>query len=203
MSRNYHRLAFTATVLEASEGSDAARDPLSDDERDFIAGMDGFYLATVSRTGWPYVQFRGGPSGFVTTPDEHTIAWPDFSGNRQYISTGNLTQDDRAALIFLDYAHPARLKVYGHASIADIRSSSPEAVSDAVTFSRARAEREIRIEVSAYDWNCPQHITPRYTAEQLAPVWGRLRQRVSELEAENARLRRQSATGADEDEHDV
>jgi hypothetical protein len=121
MSQNYHRMAFTPSVLDAQDAygsraaldrldrgapggrpagtpfDETARDPLTDDERDFITGIDGFYLATVSETGWPYVQFRGGPAGFVTAPDDHTIAWPDFRGNRQYFSTGNLAHDGRAA----------------------------------------------------------------------------------------------------------
>ena len=172
------------------------RDPLTDEEREFIADMDGFYLATISETGWPYVQFRGGPPGFVTAPDEHTIAWPDFRGNRQYISTGNLAHDSRAATIFMDYARQARLKVYGHARIADLRSTSPSATSEAVGGYRAKVEREVRIDVSAYDWNCPQHITPRFSAEEPAPVLGPLRQRVTDLAAENARLREAQRLGS-------
>jgi uncharacterized protein len=226
MSRSYRPLAFTSSVIDAqvANGSRAAlerldrthpgpggpraepddgpaqlnrvRDPLTDEEREFIADMDGFYLATISETGWPYVQFRGGPPGFVTTPDEHTIAWPDFRGNRQYISTGNLAHDSRAATIFMDYARQARLKVYGHARIADLRSTSPGATSEAVGGYRAKVEREVRIDVSAYDWNCPQHITPRFSAEELAPVLGPLRQRVTDLEAENARLREAQRLGS-------
>jgi uncharacterized protein len=213
MSKSYHRLAFTPAVLDAQAayGSRAAldrldrshpgpggaptgahpdrldaRDPLTDDEREFIGGIDGFYLATVSETGWPYVQFRGGPPGFVTAPDEHTVAWPDFRGNRQYISTGNLAHDSRAALIFMDYPRQLRLKVYGHASIVDVPGHP---VSPAGSGYRVRVEREVRLEVSAYDWNCPRHITPRYSVEELAPILAPLRQRVADLEAENRRLR--------------
>jgi uncharacterized protein len=219
MSRGYRPLAFTPGVIDAqvaygsraalerldrthpgpggsradpvdgSEHSSRVLDPLTDEEREFITGMDGFYLATISETGWPYVQFRGGPPGFVTTPDEHTIAWPDFRGNRQYISTGNLAHDSRAAIIFMDYARQARLKVYGHTRIADLRSTPPGAISEAVGAYRAKLEREVCVDVAAYDWNCPQHITPRFSAEELAPVLGPLRQRVAELEAENAQLR--------------
>jgi predicted pyridoxine 5'-phosphate oxidase superfamily flavin-nucleotide-binding protein len=218
MSRNYRQLAFTSDVIDAqvAYGSRAAverfdraypgrsgaalpsqeraevadaRDPLSAAERDFLAAMDGFYLATVSETGWPYVQFRGGPPGFVTTPDEHTIAWPDFRGNRQYISTGNLAHDGRAAMIFMDYARQARLKVYGRVRVTDVRRGESGEVTAALGSYRARVEREVRVDVSAYDWNCPQHITPRYSAEELAPILEPLRQRVADLEAENARLR--------------
>jgi|tagenome__1003787_1003787.scaffolds.fasta_scaffold20822465_2 predicted pyridoxine 5'-phosphate oxidase superfamily flavin-nucleotide-binding protein len=217
MSRNYRPLAFTSDVIDAqvAYGSRAAverfdraypgpeglalpsqdrphvadgGDPLSGAEREFLAGMDGFYLATVSETGWPYVQFRGGPPGFVTTPDEHTIAWPDFRGNRQYISTGNLAHDSRAAMIFMDYPRRARLKVYGHVRLTDVHRGESSAVTAALGAYRAKVEREVHVEVSAYDWNCPQHITPRYSAEELAPVLEPLRQRVADLEAENARL---------------
>src|SRR5689334_5333014 len=129
MSREYYDIAFTPAVRDAQVqyGSRAAQermhhvenvsvdphDPMGEAERTFISEQDGFYLATMSQSGWPYVQFRGGPSGFVTTPDEHTLAWPDFRGNRQYITTGNLDGDSRVAMIFLDYARQARLKVFG------------------------------------------------------------------------------------------
>ena len=210
MSRGYHPIAFTEPVQDAQVryGSRAAMDrvdrhhpdgepeapelppdPLGVEEREFIAERDGFYLATVSSTGWPYVQFRGGPPGFVSCPDEHTIAWADFRGNRQYISTGNLAHDARVSLIFMDYAHQQRLKVFGIARVRDVPAQEPYAGSLAVPGYRARVEREVHVEVSAFDWNCPQHITPRYSAVELEPVLAPLRQRLSELEAENARLR--------------
>lgn len=166
------------------------RDPLGADERDFISQQDGFYLATVSETGWPYVQFRGGAPGFVQSPDEHTVAWADFRGNRQYISTGNLHQDGRVALIFLDYARQLRLKVFGVATVTDVRGQAPYAGSLSVPGYRAIVEREVRVSVSAFDWNCPQHITPRFTVEELEPVIEPVRRRVGELESENERLRR-------------
>ncbi len=100
-------------------------DPLGEAERAFIAEQDGFYLATVSQSGWPYVQFRGGPAGFVTTPDEHTLAWPDFRGNRQYVTTGNLDGESRVAMIFLDYARQARLKIFGVARSATSCTTPP------------------------------------------------------------------------------
>src|SRR4051794_32721479 len=224
MSRSYHPLAFTSDVLDAqvrygsrtaldrldrtnpgpsSTGPDGlrgpqaepARDPLTEDEQAFLAGLDGFYLATVSATGWPYVQFRGGPAGFIRTPDVHTIAWADFRGNRQYVSIGNLRHDDRVAMIFLDYRRQLRLKVYGRAHVADIKRgdgadrAGPSSAPLAVEGYRAKVEREVRIDVAAYDWNCPQHITPRYSAEELAPALQPLHDRISSLESENARLR--------------
>jgi predicted pyridoxine 5'-phosphate oxidase superfamily flavin-nucleotide-binding protein len=162
-------------------------------ERAFISEQDGFYLATMSQSGWPYVQFRGGPSGFVTTPDEHTLAWPDFRGNRQYITTGNLGGDSRVAMIFLDYARQARLKVFGVAQVRDVLHDVDVARALAPPGYPARVEREVRVRVSAFDWNCPQHITPRYTAEELESVIAPLQRRLKELEQENARLRRATA----------
>ncbi|MES9539628.1 pyridoxamine 5'-phosphate oxidase family protein [Actinomadura sp. NPDC000600] len=158
-------------------------------ERDFIAGRDGFYLATVAVGGWPYVQFRGGPPGFVTVPDEHTLAWADFRGNRQYISTGNVAHDPRMSIIFMDYARRLRLKIFGVATINDVRHQGPSPSASAIPGYRAIVEREVRVEVKAFDWNCPQHITPRYTAEEVAPMLRPLRQRVDVLEAENDLLR--------------
>ena len=174
-----------------------ATDPLGTSEREFISERDGFYMATVGSSGWPYVQFRGGPPGFVTCPDQHTIAWPDFRGNRQYISTGNLTQDPRVAIIFLDYAHQVRLKVFGLVSITDAQKAEDPATAEALQGYRAIVERQIRVEVKAFDWNCPQHITPRYTVEELAPVLEPLRRRTDaaeRLKVENEALREQIAT---------
>jgi predicted pyridoxine 5'-phosphate oxidase superfamily flavin-nucleotide-binding protein len=184
-------------------------DALTGLERQFLAELDGFYLATVSETGWPYVQFRGGPAGFIHTPDEHTIAWADFRGNRQYISMGNLALEGRAALIFMDYARQTRLKVYGWASVNDIPTPHPGSrgrpdtgaahtrphdpatggTSLAVPGYPGRVEREVRVDVTAYDWNCPQHITPRYTVDELAPQLDPILNRVTELEEKNRILR--------------
>ncbi|MEU1276105.1 pyridoxamine 5'-phosphate oxidase family protein [Streptomyces sp. NPDC005799] len=170
------------------------KDPLGLAERDFIAGRDGFYLATVASSGWPYVQFRGGPPGFVTAPDQHTLVWADFRGNRQYISTGNVANDPRVSIIFLDYAHQLRLKIFGIATVNDVRHRGPSSDTSAVPGYRAIVEREVRVEVKAFDWNCPQHITPRYTAEEVAPVLQPLRHRIDALQAENELLRSEVAS---------
>lgn len=186
--RLLHRDASTgaadAAGRSASESAaNQTHDELSDEERDFISERDGFYLATVSESGWPYVQFRGGPPGFVNSPDAHTIAWEDFRGNRQYISTGNLDHDERVALIFMDYAHQLRLKVFGRAEVVDVRGPSGQTrTPSAVPGYAALVERHVRIDVSAYDWNCPQHITPRFSAAELAPLMERWQRRVHDLE---------------------
>jgi predicted pyridoxine 5'-phosphate oxidase superfamily flavin-nucleotide-binding protein len=172
------------------------RDPLGEAERAFIGEQDGFYLATVSQSGWPYVQFRGGPAGFVTTPDEHTLAWPDFRGNRQYVTTGNLEGESRVAMIFLDYARQARLKIFGVAEVRDVLHDPAAARAITPAHYPARVEREVRVQVSAFDWNCQQHITPRYTTEELDSAIAPLQRRLKELEQENAKLRRSAAQTA-------
>ncbi len=181
----------TADPSTDAEPIKPAGDALTQDEREFLAALDGFYLATVSATGWPYVQFRGGPTGFVRTPDAHTIAWADFRGNRQYITNGHLSHDDRIALIFLDYPRRLRLKVYGHAQLVDVpsdRAKTDDVGSLAVAGYRAKVEREVRVRVTAYDWNCQQHITPRYSAEELAPILQDLHDQIAALQAQNAEL---------------
>jgi len=158
-------------------------------EAAFIAGRDSFYMASVSESGWPYVQHRGGPPGFVHLIDDRTFAFADYRGNRQYLSVGNLSADDRVCLIMVDYPHRARLKIYGHVDIVD-----PEAEPDLTARLqapgyRAKVERIIRVHLSAFDWNCPQHITPRFTDVEIAEALAPLRERLSLLEAENAELR--------------
>ncbi|KRE30327.1 pyridoxamine 5-phosphate oxidase [Mycobacterium sp. Soil538] len=205
MSKRYGTIAFTEDVraVQAEHGSETfygrkadagARspgpDPLTDDEREFLRERDGFYLASISETGWPYVQFRGGTAGFVHVLDDHTIGWADFRGNLQYISTGNMTGDDRVALICLDYAHRRRLKIFGHARIVtaaedtDLLRSLSDDSYDAVV------ERAVVVAVEAYDWNCPQHITPRFTLAELDSALAPTRSRLAALEAENADLRK-------------
>ena len=175
MSRKYTELTFTPSVKAAQEhygarasakrveewAIDDAR--LSADEQAFVAERDGFYMASVGENGWPYVQFRGGPVGFVKVLDEATLAYADFRGNRQYISTGNLRHDGRVALFFMDYEHQRRLKVMARAEIVDV-SDAPDlrAKLEDPTY-RARVERLVVFRVAAFDWNCPQHIPRRHT----------------------------------------
>jgi uncharacterized protein len=182
VSKHYGTIAFTAPVLDvqAEHGSrefyerKAARgaanpgtDPLTETEREFLEATDGFYLATTSETGWPYIQHRGGPNGFVKVLDDHTIGWADFRGNLQYISTGNLAGDDRVALFVMDYAHQRRLKIFGRARVATI-DDEPELARRLVTADDGSiVERVVVVAVEAFDWNCPQHITPRFTLAEL------------------------------------
>jgi predicted pyridoxine 5'-phosphate oxidase superfamily flavin-nucleotide-binding protein len=144
-----------------------ATDVLGDEEASFLAERDSFYLASVGESGWPYIQHRGGPRGFVHVLDERTIAFADLRGNRQYVSLGNVAGDDRVALIFVDYPNRARLKVLARARVVT-RESDPE------TFARVagetRAERVYVLRVEGLDWNCPQHITPRFTEEEVREI---------------------------------
>jgi hypothetical protein len=190
----FAEIAFTPSVrsVQQEKGSRASYarlergpdvgDEFGPEEAAFIAARDSFYMATVSETGWPYVQHRGGPAGFVKVLDVNTIGFADFRGNRQYVSVGNLTRDDRTSLLFMDYPNRARLKVLGRATLVGPdrreileRLELPEY--------RAVIERGILIRVEGFDWNCPQHITPRFTLAEIEEATKPLRQRIAELEA--------------------
>ncbi|NSY72290.1 pyridoxamine 5-phosphate oxidase [Agrobacterium tumefaciens] len=166
-------------------------DTLTEDEIAFIAARDSFYMASVSETGWPYVQHRGGKAGFLKVVDQRTLAFADYRGNRQYISTGNLAANDRACLFLMDYARRARLKIYVHVDrlTLDADPTLNDLVSDSTY--KGRAEGIFRLRLEAYDWNCPQHITPRYTQQQVEQAVAPLREKLLELETENAALRAQ------------
>jgi len=194
MSAHFAQIAFTPAVKQLQEidgsrssyarreaGGDAP-DALGVDEAQFIAERDSFHMATVSATGWPYLQHRGGPKGFLKVLDAHTLAFADFQGNRQHVSEGNLAGDDRVALILMDYANRRRLKLLGHARVVDAASEPALAALLTEAGYRATVERVMVIRVEAFDWNCPQHITPRFSEEELEPVIEPLRARIRELE---------------------
>jgi predicted pyridoxine 5'-phosphate oxidase superfamily flavin-nucleotide-binding protein len=164
-------------------------DRFTDNETAFIAQRDSFYLASVSETGWPYVQHRGGPVGFLKLVDDRTLAFADYRGNRQYISTGNLAADDRVCLFLMDYPHRTRLKIYAHADIL-VLDDDP-ALTALVTMPeyKAKLERIFRLRLEAFDWNCPQHIVPRFTEQEIAEAVRPLRDRLAQFETENAELR--------------
>lgn len=159
-------------------------------EAAFIAARDSFYLATVSESGWPYVQHRGGPKGFLCVVDETTLAFPDYRGNRQYISLGNLAADDRAALFLMDYPNRRRLKLLARMKAVDISADPELAARLAVAGYRAVTERAFVLRLEAFDWNCQQHITPRFTEAELEPALAPVRRRIEELTAENEDLKR-------------
>jgi predicted pyridoxine 5'-phosphate oxidase superfamily flavin-nucleotide-binding protein len=199
MGHRFAEIAFTPAVKAAQEAQgsranylpfedgEARHDRLGPAEAGFIAARDSLYLASVSETGWPYVQHRGGPTGFLRVLDERTIGFADFRGNRQYVSLGNLTRNDRVSLILMDYAHRRRLKILGRArAIGPGEDAALLARLDLAEY-RARVERGILISVEAFDWNCPQHITPRFTAAQMEEIVAPLHARIAALEAQLTR----------------
>ena len=203
MSRAFYDIAFTPRVLEMQkkQGSDHAyakflapeappNDALGEQEAAFIRARDGFYQASVSETGWPYVQYRGGPEGFLHVLDEKTLAYADFRGNRQYMSVGNLSGNDRIALFFMDYANRRRLKLLGHARIVD-KKDDPALIARLSDASyQATPERAVVITVAGYDWNCPQHITERYTKRELADMLSPVFKEMEALKTENEALKK-------------
>jgi len=206
MARAFAEIAFTPKVLEeqARQGSaqgyakflepeTAPDDAVGPAEADFISRRDGFFQASVAENGWPYVQFRGGPVGFLKVLDDRTLAYADFRGNRQYLSVGNLKGDDRVSLILVDYPNRRRLKVWGHARIVD-RETDPELIARLHDPDyRALPERAVVITVAALNWNCPQHLPQRFTLAELEPALAPLREELERLRAENAALRTASA----------
>lgn len=179
--------------LWSSGKIDRPSERFTPDEVAFITTRDSFYMATVSESGWPYVQHRGGSPGFVKVIDETTLAFADYRGNRQYISVGNLDADDRVALIMMDYPRQARLKILAHAERLPLDADPALSARVVDPDGRAKPERIFRLRLAAFDWNCPQHITPRFTEPEIAHAVQPLRDQLKGLEAENRRLREQLA----------
>lgn len=163
---------------------------LGEVEQTFIAGRDGFYLASVSETGWPYVQYRGGPAGFLRVLDDQTLGFADFRGNRQYVTTGNVAGNDRVSLFLMDHVHQQRLKIYGRLRMVDKVADPNLTEAVAVQGYAAVIERAATVRVEAFDWNCPQHITQRFTKEELEHALAPVREEIETLRAENQRLHR-------------
>jgi len=196
MNHRFADIAFTPNVqrLQERHGSRAQyarmqersgpNEALGPDEAAFLADADTFFLATVSETGWPYVQHRGGPAGFVKVLSPTTLGFADFRGNLQHVSTGNALGDDRASIIVVDYARRRRLKLLGRLRFLDLADADPELVRHVeLPGYPARVERVALFEVAAFDWNCPQHITPRFTEGEIDAATQPLRDRIAELEA--------------------
>jgi predicted pyridoxine 5'-phosphate oxidase superfamily flavin-nucleotide-binding protein len=158
-------------------------------EIDFLTSRDSLYWATIGSTGWPYVQHRGGPKGFVKVIDERTLALADFGGNRQYISAGNLLTDNRVAIIMVDYPQQARLKILGRVDVLEGEQTAEWIERVRTPGYKAVIERVFVIHLDAFDWNCPQHITPRYTADEIQEAVRPLEGRLQALERENVALR--------------
>lgn len=158
-------------------------------EAAFIAERDSFYLATVSETGWPYVQHRGGPAGFLRLLDKRTLAFSDYRGNRQYISLGNASVNPRVSLFLMDYPNRRRLKIYARMETRQLDADAALSAATASPGYPGKAERVILFHLEAFDWNCPQHITPRFSETEMVQALEPVRIRIEQLEAENARLR--------------
>jgi uncharacterized protein len=201
MANSFGEIAFTPRVQEEQKrhGSFAQysrimaqqTEPqrLGSVEQEFIASLDGFYMATVSESGWPYVQYRGGAPGFLHVLDESTLAFADLRGNRQYISVGNLRHDARAALFLMDYARQIRLKILARVEVVEGEASKALLARLPAPEKRAVVERLLLLHLEAFDWNCQQHITPKFTTEQVKTLLDPLQEKLQALEAENAALR--------------
>lgn len=197
MPHAFAQIAFTPRV-KAEQQRDGSRagyarsfeadaqtfnDRLGPEETDFLARLRSFYMATVSETGWPYVQHRGGPAGFVQVLDDRHIAFADYAGNRQLISVGNLAGNARVALIAVDYVHRVRLKLLGTMSVRPLADDAALAARLAVPGTRARPQRAMVITVEGFDWNCPQHIPLRLDAEDVQRALDERDARIAELES--------------------
>jgi predicted pyridoxine 5'-phosphate oxidase superfamily flavin-nucleotide-binding protein len=194
----HSELVFTAAARRAQAERDSAPsyekriaagfpDRVTPDLAAFLAEQDQAFLATASAAGAPYIQHRGGPKGFIKVVDERTLGFADYAGNRQYITLGNLSENDRAHLFLLDHASRRRIKIWGHARVVENDPALIERLFDHGY--RARPQRAILFTVEAWDVNCQAHITARFTQAEIAEATGVLRQRIATLEAENARLR--------------
>ena len=201
MSHKFFDLTFTESVKAAQEKYGSRRNytrfeggkpdfyGLTDAEQDFIETRDGFYLATVSENGQPYIQFRGGAKGFLKVLDDETLGFADFRGNLQYISIGNLGANDKAALFLMDYASQTRLKILVTVEVIDARNKSEIVEKLAVADYKAKIERAMILHVEAFDWNCPQHITPRYTMDEIEQMIVPMSEHIAKLEAEIRELK--------------
>lgn len=198
---NYAKLAFTDPVkkLQEQHGSrkqyervEQARDVagLGENEVFFIAERDGFYLSSIGENGFPYIQFRGGPQGFLKVLDPTTLGFLDFRGNLQYISTGNIQTNRNVALFFMDYARQTRLKMFAEAEIIALEDR-PDLVTDLqLPEYKAKPERIMLLHIKGYDWNCPQHITPRYTLQEIQEAMAPQKAYIEQLEKELEELKR-------------
>ena len=200
MAYSFLEIARTPGVIAAQQANGSAElyaspdiprefTSFSEKEVDFISHRDSFYLASVSETGWPYVQHRGGPAGFLRFIDTRTLGFADYRGNRQYISLGNTSANNRVSLILMDYPNRRRLKIYARMETRDLAGDPELAGKVLAPEYKAKPERIVLLHLEAFDWNCPQHITPRFSEAELQGALGPVRARLEQLERENATLR--------------
>lgn len=196
MPNIYHEIAFTPAVKALQEAEDsreiyakyeaspkAMKTELTEREMAYIAERDSFYMASVSETGWPYMQHRGGPAGFVKMLSAQEFGWAEYVGNRQYITTGNIAGDDRVSLFFIDYASKTRLKLFGHARVV---GPDDPLMAQLAEGSSAQVERGMVVRVASFEWNCPKYITERYTRPEVEQAMAQMGARIAELEAQLA-----------------
>jgi predicted pyridoxine 5'-phosphate oxidase superfamily flavin-nucleotide-binding protein len=192
---NYHSLAFSEATkrLQEKAGSrtnyartekHSSTDGLGEDEKEFISQRDSFYMATVGENGFPYIQFRGGPKGFLKVLDKNRIGFVDFKGNMQFISVGNLSTNNKVALILLDYPSKTRLKIFAEAELVELKDTPELFTKITLQEYSIRPERMLVLTVKGFDWNCPQHITPRYTLEQIEEAYQPHHDYIAKLEEE-------------------
>jgi uncharacterized protein len=205
MTKSFGSLVFTPAVkalqerygsrrqYERLEQLGEKRDGLGPDEREYLREQDSFFMASLGESGWPYVQHRGGPKGFLRVIDDVTLAFADFRGNKQYISTGNLQTDNRVALIVVDYPRQLRLKLLGRVEILEGENAKDWLPKVRDPEYKAVTERVYLIRVEAFDWNCQQHIIPRYTEEEIREVLEPIEKQMAGLQKENEDLRKKLA----------
>jgi predicted pyridoxine 5'-phosphate oxidase superfamily flavin-nucleotide-binding protein len=204
MAQNYRRTLFNdavkalqerhgsrASYLKMDAGADGTPDALTAKELDYIALSDSFYLASVNGDGWPYMQHRGGPAGFLRHIAGNRIGFADYRGNKQYISTANLAGNDRISLFLMDYPNKDRLKLVGHAHSVELADDPALVTSLMPDGYRAVPERAFLIDVIGWEWNCSQHITPRFTEAEISAAIQPMAAELNQLRAENAALRTQ------------
>jgi predicted pyridoxine 5'-phosphate oxidase superfamily flavin-nucleotide-binding protein len=195
MAKNFGAIAYSDAVKEMQEklGSrstyarmerDTYVDGLTDNEVDFIGQRDSFYMASIGENGFPYIQHRGGPKGFLKVLDPKRIGFIDFKGNMQYITVGNLATNNNVALIMVDYPARARLKIYAKAEIVELKDNPTLYDLLYLNEYKFKPERMMILNIEAYDWNCPQHIIPRYSAEEIEQAFAPQRKRMAQLEEE-------------------
>lgn len=200
MAKNFASVAFTKEVkaLQEKHGSRLSyermekrtvADGLTESEVDFISVRDSFYMASIGENGFPYIQHRGGPKGFVKVIDANTLGFIDFTGNKQYITVGNLATHNKVALIMMDYVAKARLKIYARAEVIELKDRPDLLKLLNLEDYSFKPERMMVLHVEAYDWNCPQHITPRYTTEEIEEALAPQREYIKKLEQEIKELK--------------
>lgn len=200
MTKKYLEIALTEAVreLQVENGSaelyaaarigSSDRDNFSANEIDFINQCDSFYLASINANGWPYIQHRGGPAGFLKVSGPTTLVMPEFPGNKQYLTMGNLAESDQVSLFLMDYARQARLKIFARSSLVRLADDNETAQAIKGLAGNIESKHALKFELDSFDWNCPKYITPRYTEADVRDITKSMLNRIAELETQVATL---------------